>query len=125
MNVVIQGIKRAGPETVRYAPSSVMDVVAAGIVNRALYKAIVQPSLPTAANAIVEAVLASPDVEIPAGTGTRTSWPTVLGVVSSMPMVGLSHLCRTTDVHHSSYYIRERRIHHPAGRALSFRRMIP
>ena len=67
---VIKGINGAGPETVRYAPSSAMDVVAAGIVNRALYTAIVQRSLPTAANAILEAVLASPDVEIPPGTGS-------------------------------------------------------
>ncbi len=74
-----EGTENNESETGLDKPISAMDVVAAGIVNRALYTAIVQRSLPTASNAIAEAVLARPDVEIPRGTSARIIRPMALG----------------------------------------------
>ena len=66
----------AEPETGRDTPSSAMDVVAAGIVNRALFcAAIAHRALPAASHAIAEAILVSSDVEIPAGTRARIIRP--------------------------------------------------
>ena len=76
---VVVGAECDQLETVQDAPTSAMDVVAEGIVNRALYTAIVQRSQPVSSHAFVEAVLDSPGVEIPPGTSARVIQPMALG----------------------------------------------
>ena len=49
------------------------------IENRALYTAIIQRSQPARSHPFVDAVLKSPDVEIPPGTGAKVILPLALG----------------------------------------------
>ena len=66
-------------ETAQDVPTSAMDVISEGIVNHALYTAIVQRSQPASPHAVVKAVLDSPTVEIPPGTSARVIQPMALG----------------------------------------------
>ena len=73
------GEEDAEPETVRTSSSSAMDAVASGIVNHAVYSAIIQRSHPVQSHPFVDAVLNRPDVKIPPGTVAKVILPSALG----------------------------------------------
>ena len=66
----------AAPEAGQGAPSS---AIAASIVNRALYTAIIQRSQPARSHPFVDPMLKRPDVEIPPGTEAKVILPLALG----------------------------------------------
>ena len=73
------GEESAEPETGQNSSSSAMDVVASGIVNHAVYSAIIQRSHPIRSHPFVDAVLNRPDVTIPLGTDAKVILPSALG----------------------------------------------
>lgn len=73
------GEESAEPETGQASSSSAMDAVASGIVNHAVYSAIIQRSHPIRSHPFVDAVLNRPDVTIPPGTDAKVILPLTLG----------------------------------------------